>query len=198
MNSKRFLILAGVVVVGGLVLLSVFFYDGKNHDIVNGQISGTPSSTIEKCNSDVSSLNNIPSLPSGFEWSVASTTLDGEFYSNSFDNKIALKGETWIATSTERTFWLDSYGNYVQARVKDGWSVEIDPGGHKLMGIAADGPISSSQGFLKTQNDNFRAIWIMAKDESRTPALFEVFVSDITPVSQVIPDYKPNCPSSKS
>jgi hypothetical protein len=48
---------------------------------------------------------------------------------------------------------LESYGSYIHERVKGGSSVEIDPAGHRLVGIAADGPISSSQGFSKIEND---------------------------------------------
>ena len=165
------------------------------------QTSTTASSMTDdlSCSSDTSALADIPALPSDFQWSPAtSTTLD----SFTLDSHLmTLRGEIWSATSTETddSFLqkiLSSHTSYYHELMDQyAWQIQTNFDGHQIIGIEADGPdYGSDYGLIKIQNDKMRAI-VLRVGRTWGLTFFYVFVSDIVPISQVIPDYKANCSS---
>jgi hypothetical protein len=205
MNKKQFFVVGSVVVFLLLAAILVAFLTG-----VPGRNSGEPSI---QCSSDTSALDDLPALYPNLSWQVVTSSLsahsrnwtkvasstDGPkmIFTPAIDlgdelRPIALAGKGWDARYDSQQDWTP-FWNYYNSDLKNGgWSREVDPQNVRVRGVSADGPSGSYDGYVKEQNGNIRAVVI----ENRTAngeKYFNVFVSDIIPISQIIPDYKPKC-----
>jgi hypothetical protein len=186
--SSIFILIAIILIAMGGVLL----WPRASDNATMGQAVSS-----NDCSSDISKLMDVPTLPD-FQWSIkTSTTFDRAFSIDSYRNAISPTGKTWTTSSADEGFLqkvLDGYLNYSSAlRDQYGWQPEIVLRDHKIDGVQGDGPSSASEyGVVKVQNDKIRTI-VLKKGKQGDLTSLSIFMSDIIPISQIIPDYKPDC-----
>ncbi len=195
MYKNRVPIVVGAVIVLILIMLAILFVqNGHMPEITNLTTNSTNTPILNSPrNSDASNLMDISPLPPDLPWSLAASTTSNNppFSIDSYPSKVVLKGEAWITSSTEEGFLervLKDYDDYYLGLIRDhGWQIQTYVGGHKLTGMAADGPnYGSDYGLIKIQNDYLRVI-LVEKGRRLGSAWFRIFVSDIVPIAQIIP-----------
>lgn len=186
---------------------------------VSSSVAVATTTQAVTCTFQTTDITDIPPLPYGFDWtSVTSTNtasvfgsipvifssstgefLDSDAFSlEPFDSSstTTLSGRTWFAPGNNLGD-LDSY--YRSALLQEGWSSQIDIDGYKIYGEQAGGYHGEVDGYVKVENDDIRTITLnYLFKEPGQPTYLIVFLSDITPLSEVISGYVQKCPHPDS
>lgn len=221
MNKKNWVVIGGVSIIL-IIAIILAWRSFLSHSSPQPSIGlGTPlgSSTTEPqtlssttsqnpCSSDTSELAYMPSLPSGVQWIIptSSTSLSGQIATSSQEtnavsfpdameagnDNISLIGEARTANTSSSVTAFNESANYYNDLKQYGWLPEIDLGnGYKLTGADASGVNGEESGLIKVQNGYFRTIVFGYLQYPQV--VMNVFISDILPISQIDPTYQSNC-----
>ena len=148
-------------------------------------------------------LDDIPELYPGLSWRKLALE-EVDFNLLYFDNRkfrkegtkeisdyVHLNGRVWVSESSERVR-REFYGYYDSELKKRGWkqflSITSDKHRMTLHGVFADGTTGSIWSYAALQGDNVRVV-VLARhlDEATGVYEFHVFLSDIVPLSDILP-----------
>lgn len=102
-----------------------------------------------------------------------------------------LEGQGWFSPGATQI----PQGYYQPILTQEGWTGQLSVASETLYGLDAGGYHGVAVGFIKVQDGYFRAMEMDQLTGVPEPTNVNIFVSDIVPLSQVIPGYMPACPS---
>ena len=153
----------------------------------------------DKENPDISELSNYPKLYSGVQWKEISKDDIGVMWLGGEENltyrKLPGYDSKWITIAEGKQWWSGHVNDEQWEKIREyfygelkraGWKWKVFVHGFELTGTAAGGPSGNTDGYLKIQNGYLRTIIV---DES--VADFNIFVSDIASLKDIIPEYLP-------
>jgi len=111
-------------------------------------------------------------------------------------HKVLLPGKMWFVPEGDFGSVDSSY--YMPILKKNDWSKRIDIGGYELDGVDAGGFHGIGDGYIKVENGYFRSVVVYWLTGAPYPTNLLVYVSDIVPLSEIVPGYKPSCPDISS
>lgn len=171
---------------------------------LQSSISPTPStSSIE---------NEAILLPEAFEWnevniqnqdSLYATNLGSTLYSDSGELKISYTGQEWLTKidvgsmneQSEKKKLLNNYfDSYLESK---GWTQKISHENIELSTVAADGPMSSIWGYVKSDTNSMRFVLLENGSQQNgfttaglpdcpCSSTFRIFISSVIPLQEAI------------
>jgi hypothetical protein len=170
-----------------------------------------PSSSAIICTTDFSGFA-IPPLPtSSYNWTIITpanatsayggmpgfSSSTGEiinpepFYAQPFESvSTTLEGQGWFSQGATQI----PQGYYQPLLTQEGWTGQLNIASETLYGMVAGGYHGIVWGMIKVENGYFRTMEIDESTGVPDPTNINIFVSDIVPLSQIIPGYTPGCP----